>query len=141
MPAVGFISPALYYRDADAAIRFLTRAFGFACRVSVPDESGGIAHAELTWRDSVIMLATARPAQQLFSPLDLSGVHQSLSVIVDDVEVHHARAVAAGATVVKALREESYGGRGYDVRDPEGHLWYFGTYVPGAWWDAPATGG
>jgi uncharacterized glyoxalase superfamily protein PhnB len=57
------------------------------------------------------------------------------------VDVHHARAVAAGATVMKALREESYGGRGYDARDPEGHLWYFGTYVPGAWWDAPATGG
>jgi uncharacterized glyoxalase superfamily protein PhnB len=43
--------------------------------------------------------------------------------------------VAAGATVVRELRDESYGGRGYEARDPEGHLWYFGTYVPGEWWD------
>ena len=136
MPAIGFISPALFYRDAHAAIQFLVQAFGFASRLTVPDESGGITHAELTWRDSVIMVGSARPEQGRLSPLDLAGTHQSLSVIVDDADAHHARAIAAGATVVRELRDESYGGRGYEARDPEGHLWYFGTYVPGEWWDA-----
>lgn len=135
MPAIGFISPALFYRDAAAAMQFLVEAFGFETRLVVPDDTGGIAHAELTWRDSVIMLGTARPDDGLRSPLDLSGRHQSLSVIVDDVDAHHARALQAGATLVRPLREEDYGGRGYEVTDPEGHRWYFGTYVPGAWWD------
>ncbi|HZF33304.1 MAG TPA: glyoxalase, partial [Candidatus Angelobacter sp.] len=28
--------------------------------------------------------------------------------------------------------DEDYGGRGYSCRDPEGHLWNFGTYDPWA---------
>ena len=27
-------------------------------------------------------------------------------------------------------RHEDYGGRGYSCRDPEGHLWNFGTFDP-----------
>jgi uncharacterized glyoxalase superfamily protein PhnB len=135
MSAVGFISPALFYRDAKAAIDFLERAFGFRCRMQMPDDTGGIAHAELTFRESVIMLGTARPEKGWLSPLDLSGVNQTLSVIVEDADAHYAQATAAGARIVRELADESYGGRGYDARDPENNVWYFGTYVPGAWWD------
>ena len=28
------------------------------------------------------------------------------------------------------LKTEGYGGRGYSCRDPEGHIWNFGTYDP-----------
>lgn len=135
MPAVGFISPALYYRDAHAAIAYLERAFGFERRLVVPDESGGVAHAELTYRDSVVMVGAAKPEKGWVSPLDLPAVNQTVSVVVDDVDAHYERARAAGARVVRALTEESYGGRGYEVRDIENNSWYFGTYVPGAWWD------
>ncbi len=135
MAAVGFISPALYYRDAHAAIDFLERAFGFRRRLVVPDADGGVAHAELTFRDSVLMVGSAKPDKGWLSPLDLPGVNQTLSVIVEDADAHCAQAVRAGARVVRELADESYGGRGYDARDPEGNVWYFGTYVPGAWWD------
>lgn len=135
MPAIGFISPALFYRDAHAAIIFLERAFGFQRRLVVAGEDAIITHAELTFRDSVVMVGSVRPESGFTSPLDLAGVNQTLSVIVDDVDAHYARAVAAGARIVRELQDESYGGRGYDARDPEGHVWYFGTYVPGAWWD------
>ena len=135
MPAIGFISPALYYRDALAAIDFLERAFGFRRRLVVPDDAGGVRHAELTFRDSVIMVGSAKPDKGWFSPLDLSGVNQTLSVIVEDVGAHYATACAAGARIVRPLADESYGGRGYDARDPENNVWYFSTYVPGAWWD------
>ena len=136
MSAIGFISPALYYRDAHAAIAFLESAFGFQRRLVVPDENQGVAHAELTWRDSVLMLGTAKPSEGWVSPLELAGrVNQTLAIVVDDVEAHYQRAVAAGATITRELKEESYGGRGYQARDPEGHNWYFGSYVPGNWWD------
>lgn len=135
MSAIGFISPGLYYRDGHAAIDFLVRAFGFRLRMMMPDEQGGVAHAELTFRDSVVMLSSAKPDLGWVSPLDLAGHHQTLSVVVEDVDAHYAQAVAAGAVIKRALREESYGGRGYDARDPEGHAWYFGTYEPGGWWD------
>jgi uncharacterized glyoxalase superfamily protein PhnB len=41
-------------------------------------------------------------------------------------------AVAAGAEIVEKLADADYGGRGYSCRDPEGHVWSFGTYDPWA---------
>ena len=53
-------------------------------------------------------------------------------IVVDDADKHYARAVAAGAEIVMEIRDEDYGGRGYSCRDPEGHLWNFGSYDPWA---------
>jgi len=53
-------------------------------------------------------------------------------VIVDDADKHCARAVAAGAEILLPLEDADYGGRGYSCRDPEGHVWNFGTYDPWA---------
>ena len=135
MSVIGCISPALHYRDAHAAIDFLVNAFGFRLRMMAPDEQGGVAHAELTFRDSVIMVGSAKPDMGWVSPADLPALHTTLSVIVEDADAHYAQAVAHGALIKRALRDESYGGRGYEARDPEGNAWYFGTYVPGAYWD------
>ena len=57
---------------------------------------------------------------------------QSTFAVVDDADAHYAVAVAAGAVIVTDIKDEDYGGRGYLCRDPEGHLWYFGTYDPWA---------
>jgi hypothetical protein len=46
----------------------------------------------------------------------------------DDPGALFDRAVASGAEVVRGLKEEDYGSRGFTVRDPEGNLWSFGTY-------------
>ena len=40
------------------------------------------------------------------------------------------RAVTAGGTVVRAMRDQEYGGRGGSVEDPEGNHWSFGDYQP-----------
>jgi hypothetical protein len=37
----------------------------------------------------------------------------------------------AGADVVLELKSDGLGRRGYSCRDPEGHIWNFGTYNPG----------
>ena len=57
---------------------------------------------------------------------------QSPYVIVADADAHYARAKAAGAEIVMDIKDEDYGGRGYSCRDPEGHVWNFGTYDPWA---------
>jgi uncharacterized glyoxalase superfamily protein PhnB len=65
------------------------------------------------------------------SPRAVGGVGtQSPYIIVADADAHYERAVTAGAEVVRAIKDEDYGGRGYSCRDPEGHLWNFGTYNP-----------
>jgi uncharacterized glyoxalase superfamily protein PhnB len=100
----------------------------------VPGEDGTIAHAQLTFGSGMIMLGSARDDafdRLQKTPAQVGGVGtQSPYIIVADADAHHARAVTAGATVVYALKDEDYGGRGYSCRDPEGHLWNFGTYDP-----------
>jgi uncharacterized glyoxalase superfamily protein PhnB len=46
--------------------------------------------------------------------------------------------MAAGATVVREMREEDYGSRGFSVADPEGNVWSIGTYRGEI--GAPSTG-
>ena len=118
--------PSLRYRDARAAIEFLERAFGFERHAVYEDESGGIAHAELTYRGGMIMVGEQRD--------DTYGDHVGqgwLYVVVEDADAHHDRARAAGAEIVRLLTDQEYGSRDYSARDPEGNLFSFGTYQPG----------
>ena len=130
------VIPTLRYRDAHTAIEWLGRAFGFEPHLVVPGEEGSIAHAQLVFGNGMIMLGSARESafDAMQKPPDdrHAVVSQSAYLIVEDADAHHARAVAAGAEVVAELRDQDYGGRGYSCRDPEGHLWSFGTYDPWA---------
>jgi len=130
------IIPAMRYRDAPAAIEWLCRAFGFEKHLIVPGEGGSIAHAELTFGNGMIMLGSARDddyGKLVKAPSDLGGsCTQSPFIIVADADVHYRQAVAAGAKIVMDIKDEDYGGRGYSCRDPEGHLWNFGTFDPWA---------
>ncbi|MGD1943871.1 MAG: VOC family protein [Leptolyngbyaceae cyanobacterium] len=133
-PTIATIIPTLRYRDAAAAIEWLCEAFGFEKHLIVPGENGAIAHTELVFGNGMIMLGSVRDddfgrLQQPPSSVD-SVVAQSPYIIVEDVDQHYDRAIAAGAKVVMALKDEDYGGRDYSCRDPEGFLWNFGTYNP-----------
>jgi len=138
MPAP--IVPCLRYTDAHAAIAWLVRAFGFEIQLVVPDTHGGIAHAQLLWRDAkrgnaMVMLGSAEPLGEfgrlMVQPMACEGRStQSSYLIVDAVDAHYERAKAAGAEMVMPIVDQEYGGRGYTCRDLEGHLWSFGSYDP-----------
>ena len=125
--------PCLRYRDVPAAIDWLCEHFGFERHLVVPDEQGGIAHAQLRHGSSMLMLGSVADSdygRQMRQPDDAGGCTQSLYLVVDDADALYARALAGGARVVIDIRDEDYGGRGFTCRDPEGHLWSFGTYDP-----------
>jgi uncharacterized glyoxalase superfamily protein PhnB len=128
------IIPTLRYKNAKVAIEWLCDAFGFEKHLVVPGEGDVIHHAQLTFGNGMIMLGTAREdefGKLQATPAKVGGVGtQSPYIIVEDADAHHSRAVLAGARVVYPLTDEEYGGRGYSCRDPEGHLWNFGTYDP-----------
>ena len=130
------IIPTMRYRDAAAAIEWLCRAFGFEKQLVVPGEHGTIAHAQLKLGNGMIMLGSARDDEYgrlVQPPRDRASVNsQSPYIVVADADAHYRRAVAAGAQVVMDIKDEDYGGRGYTCRDPEGHVWNFGTYDPWA---------
>ena len=97
-----------------------------------------IAHAQLTFGNSMIMLGSALDdefGRLQKTPAAVGGIEtQSPYVIVPDADAHYAQARAKGAEIVYEISDQDYGGRGYSCRDPQGHLWHFGTYDP--WADA-----
>ena len=125
------IFPALRYRDADAALDFLERAFGADEKAVHRGEDGAVAHAELRLGAGIVMLGQYSEDGFLGgeTPRPLSST-VSLYVVIPDPDGHHDTARAAGATVVRELQDTDYGSREYSVRDLEGNLWSFGTYDP-----------
>ena len=123
--------PTLTYRDARAAIAFLRDAFGFEEVATYARESDPsiIDHAELRWPlGGGVMLGSAGKDDD-DSPFGRRRPgNDSVYVVCEDPDALFARATAAGAEVVRGLRDEDYGSRGFTVRDPEGNLWSFGTY-------------
>jgi uncharacterized glyoxalase superfamily protein PhnB len=125
------IFPALRYRDANSAIEWLGRAFGFTEKVVYRGEDGEVNHAELALDAGVVMLGESRPDGWLGGGTpDARASTVSIYVVVADPDAHYERARAAGAEIVRELTDEDYGSREYSARDPEGNLWSFGTYDP-----------
>jgi uncharacterized glyoxalase superfamily protein PhnB len=121
------IWPALTYADAPGAIRFLVEAFGFVETLVVPGEGGReIVHAELRWPEGGGVMLGSTGDDNEFSQRK-PGTSSSY-VVTDTPDALFDRATAAGAEIVRGLRDEDYGSRGFTVRDPEGNLWSFGTY-------------
>jgi len=130
------VIPTMRYNDAAAAIEWLCNAFGFDKHLVVPGEGGTVVHAQLVFGNGMVMLGSAGESEfDNFQkpPSALSGsVSQSPYIVVEDADRHYARAVAVGAEIVMDIKNEDYGGRGYSCRDPEGHIWNFGSYDPWA---------
>lgn len=131
------IVPFIGYEDAAAAIEPLGRAFGFVENtVARYEEEGTITHAELELDGATIYVSTPRDyasprlmretSELAERAYDNPWVIDGHFVEVDDVEAHHARALDAGALVLRGPEEPGAGFRIYTAEDPEGHRWMFG---------------
>ncbi len=127
----------LGYQDADAAVDWLVKAFGFKEHAVYRNDAGKVVHAELAFGNGLIMIGPypgGEFGKMVMTLPERAGGRctQTIYVIVDDVDGLYARATAAGAETIIAPRSENYGGRSCSVRDPEGHAWSFGSYDPWA---------
>ena len=128
------IIPCLRYRNALGMVDWLCDAFGFQ-EHAVYADGDTVHHAQLVFGNGMVMLGSTSNAGEwgkaIVQPEDVGGREtQSACVVVADADAHYARATAAGATIVIDIADQAYGGRGYSCRDPEGHLWWFGSYDP-----------
>ncbi len=135
-PIQAAVIPSLRYRDAHAAIAWLTRVFGFTAQAVYDGPDNTVAHAQLTLGRGMIMLGSASnsggSAESLVQPEEIGNrATGQIYLVVPDIEAVYAAAQAAGA-VTHPLREMDYGGRGFGCSDPEGHLWAVGEYDPWA---------
>lgn len=126
------IYPFLQYRDAPAAMAWLENTFGFKTVMYHPDGKGGIAHAELQFGTGMVMLGSTQPEGPfaLRTPQEAGCTTQGIYLVAKDVDALYQRARTAGAEIVMDIRTTDYGSRDFAARDPEGHLWSFGTYAP-----------
>jgi uncharacterized glyoxalase superfamily protein PhnB len=121
--------PTLVYKDGPAAMRFLTEALGFEKVAEYPGErEGTIAHAELLWPAGGGAMLSSGPDPDNEFNVVADGA-SSVYLVSDDPDGLFERATAAGADVVRPLRDEDYGARGFTVRDQEGNFWSVGTFA------------
>ncbi|MQA37500.1 VOC family protein [Rugamonas aquatica] len=128
------VIPCMRYRDAPAAIDWLCTTFGFEAALVVPNEDGSIAHAQLSFGNSMIMLGSVFDTEfgrLMKQPSEIGQFNtQSSYLVVNDADKVYARVKEARAEILLDIKDEDYGGRGFTCRDPEGHIWSIGTYDP-----------
>jgi uncharacterized glyoxalase superfamily protein PhnB len=121
----GTVIPELPYADVRAAAEWLCRAFGFSERLRIADH-----RVQLRVGDAAIVVV-----QQATQPAAAGA--GGIMVRVEDVDAHHARAVAMGARVLGAPADYPYGERQYSAVDLGGHRWTFSQSIadvdPASW--------
>lgn len=126
------VLPVVRYRDLTSAMAWLEQAFDFEQQVAVSDADGNAIFAQVRYGPSVMMLGAVRDTDidlLMCQPDEIGGLEtQSCYVVVADIDQAYDRAVGAGADIALPLQSDGLGRRGFSCRDPEGHLWSFGTY-------------
>jgi uncharacterized glyoxalase superfamily protein PhnB len=132
------VIPMLAYADAEKAADWICRAFGFREKQRFADARGVVTDVVLERPDGATVLV-GHPNDAYEGPrahaahcaiaatwLDRPVIVDGLVVYVDDLDAHHAAAVAAGARVISGLETNPLQ-RQYRVEDLEGHRWMFAT--------------
>lgn len=125
-----WLSPLLVVCQVKKAIRLYEKAFGFQRRTIVNGSDGKPVHAEIEYRNMVVMLARESTDRKFLSPSKLGGSPVHLYVYVDDVDNHYRTVKRYKDVEIEGPPEDQvWGDRIYSVRDPEGHVWTFATRV------------
>lgn len=104
------------------ALTFYVKAFGAKEIFRLVDPRGRIGHAEIKIGDSSVMMSDPHPEWGTAAP---SGpISSRLSLMVKNADAFVAKAVAAGATIVRPVEDQFYGFRGGMIADPFGHSWH-----------------
>lgn len=113
----------LGYSNIDAARRFFVDALGFEETWSATDDQGRLTRSHVQFGDTVLLLDKPG-AHGVLSPAEAGGLTHLIVIQVDDLDAHHQRAVAGGATV-RAEPADRPWGRDYELADPEGYVFSF----------------
>jgi PhnB protein len=121
------VTPALVCKDAAAAIEFYKLVFGAEEILRLEYPQGGIAHAELMIGDSPVMLSDEHPDMNILSPQTIGNSPVGMHIYVPDADAVCARAVEAGAKLMRPVTDQFYGDRVGHLEDPFGHKWSVAT--------------
>ena len=123
------VTPYLCCRDAKRALEFYERGFGARVTNRYVTPEGVVGHADLEVAGGRFMLSDEWPSEHVFSPAKYGGTSCAIHLVVPDVDSLAERAVAAGATLERAIANQPHGERMGVIRDPFGHRWFLATPV------------
>ena len=123
------VTPYLIINGAADALAFYQQAFGATELFRMPTPDGKIGHAEIKIGDSPIMLADESLEMGSRSPQSYGGSPVTIMLYVEDVDTVVNRAVFAGATLQRPVKDQFYGDRSGSVKDPFGHEWHIATHT------------
>src|SRR3546814_945869 len=105
------LSSAVSYQDSKAAFRWLEEAFGFEPLFVLLDDAGNLAHSEMGFGNSVVMVGNEWSDDHK-SPKSIGGkntqsVHVQLNV-GDDIDAHCAKRSEEHTSELQSLMRISY---------------------------------
>ena len=110
---------------------WLCAAFGFEAQQIEQHQDGSVRYAMLAYGSDTIILLPADDATRVSGPgADSGPALQSCYCIIDNADAHYQNAKARGAVIVEEFGDYEFIGSGYSCKDPEGHVWNFGTRDP-----------
>jgi len=113
------LAPYLLVKDAGAVLAFCEKVLGATRLRVIPNESGGIVHAECRIGDTVLMMGEA------------DGPPTMLHLYLADPDAAFDRAVTNGAEVIQPMMEKGDGDRRGGVRSPDGTQWFLSRQIEG----------
>jgi PhnB protein len=118
------VTPYLAAEDAPALLEFTKQAFDAEELFRTVGPAGGL-HSEVRIGDSMLMVGGGIPGREFRSTPKTHALH----IYVEDADAVCKKAVAAGATLIDAPRDQEYGERSGTVKDPAGNIWYVATHA------------
>jgi PhnB protein len=125
----GSVTAMLTVNDVKAAAAFYQRAFGFSKRGIMNGPDGKAIHAELTLRDTTLMLSPEIPEMGSRSAKTIGASPASLYLLTESADKVVAKAVKLGATPKGPVMDMFWGDRCGTVVDPEGYVWMVATHI------------
>ncbi|WP_010301402.1 VOC family protein [Candidatus Odyssella thessalonicensis] len=125
--------PYLVVKDANKAIEFYKKAFGFTLSSDpAKDDNGKIQHVEMKFGQDVWVMFAPEGCwdSPRRSPATL-GVMCPLSLYIycKDVDALYEQALANGATSTMKPKDGFWGDRFCTLIDPDGYEWMFATNI------------
>src|ERR1700676_4326536 len=125
----GAVTAMLIVSDIKAAASFYQKAFGFSKRGIMNGPDGKPIHAELTPRNTTLMLGPESLQRGARSAKTIGASPVTLYLTTESVDKLVAKATKLGATQQGPVMDMFWGDRCGNLVDPDGYNWMVGTHM------------
>lgn len=126
-----WVSPYITVKDAQAALDFYQKAFGFQKKDAIKGDDGSIWHAEMRYKNQLLMLGKEGAYDKAALSPQTSKVESPISLYLycENVDQFYWSAIAGGAKSLMAPQDMFWGDRMCKLECPDGYVWTFATQI------------